>query len=174
MKESHPDLTRTEIGHVGYVKTLCKEAGIDPDTEWDCQFDTPLPERKFAVNLNQTYDKRCGAFWIKGYSDGSRYKEKVGAGLVLHHYDRGFHEKAISLSKENTVFQAEAEGLRQMAVELQKYISQGLKVEKAELFLDNLSVIYSLKRRRSSSKTITACFEELNKLALVADLVEVK
>ena len=112
MRNTHPHLCEANYGHVGFIKQLMEKQGMDWREEWDPKYGDSFVEKKFRVNFNRTWELKCNPNQVKGFSDGSKYKGHVGAGLIIHHYNKKVHEKAFYLGKNATVFQAEAIGLQ--------------------------------------------------------------
>ena len=107
--------------------------------------------------------------WITAYTDGSRTENGSGAGYVIYYKNKPVAHASIKLNDEATVFQAEIIALKKAA----EYIRMNMEPRYGKILSDSQAALFallSLKNETSKSMTVLETVEELEHLALRANV----
>ena len=153
--------TSNNKGHLGYWTKLCEQFQLNypltdkcKDTIWTHNYSVQVHEFK-----SNEYKQALTPSEINIFTDGSKTKQGVGAGLAIYKQGQLIKEDSFSLPHNATIFQAEIQAIRQSIRAASKSKPKYIKI-----FSDSQAALQEIDNFNITSTLVRDTIMELNTL----------
>lgn len=161
---------RLPSSHLKHWNNLIFDCNLEPLLQQSDLIMRPIFVRKFQINTDsfQNPQKYLSHNDYSVYTDGSKTKNKVGAGFYIITPSKNTFSQCFRLPNYATVFQAEIFAIKEAA----KSLVSGIRKSKIKIFIDSQAAILALAKDTVTSQIVADTINALNILCSTMSQVE--